>query len=100
MTGIYMNVISSPARKDIFPSATLVECCVFRQKLDEVKRMEVEYQRDLLRQRKDHMQGVQRNYWNPIHHDNKETFEKDDMLSLLTKVCSELFRVVILNLLR
>merc|ERR1719427_89476 len=56
-----------------------------RQKLDEVKRLEVEYQRDLVRKKKDHMVGVDRNYWNPIHHDNKETFEKDDLKKLLNK---------------
>lgn len=56
-----------------------------REKLDEVKRMEVEYQRELLRQKKDHMIGIDRNYWNPIHHDNKDTFEKDDLKKLLSK---------------
>jgi len=56
-----------------------------REKLDEIKRMEVEYQRELLRQKKDHMLNIDRNYWNPIHHDNKETFEKDDLKKLLSK---------------
>jgi len=56
-----------------------------RKKLDEVKRMEVEYQRDLLRQEKHHMSGIDRNYWNPIHHDNQDTFEKDDLKKLLSK---------------
>jgi len=56
-----------------------------RAKLDEVKRMEIEYQRELLRQSKDHMAGIDRNYWNPIHHDNKDTFEKDDLKKLLSK---------------
>jgi len=56
-----------------------------RQKLDEVKRLEVEYQRDLLRQQKDHMTGIDRNYWNPIHHDDKESFGADDMRKLLSK---------------
>lgn len=56
-----------------------------RQKLDEVKRMEVEYQRDLLRQNKDHMVGIDRNYWNPIHHDDKVAFSKDDLKKLLSK---------------
>lgn len=56
-----------------------------RRKLDELKRMEVEYQRDLVRQRKDHMSGVDRNYWNPIHHDNKDTFEAEDLKKLLSK---------------
>lgn len=56
-----------------------------RQKLDEVKRMEVEYQRDLLKQKKDHMTGVERNYWNPIHHDDKDTFTKEDLVKLLSK---------------
>ena len=48
--------------------------------------MEVEYQRDLLRQKKDHMAGVDRNYWNPIHHDDKGSFEMDDLKKLLSKV--------------
>jgi len=56
-----------------------------REKLDEVKRMEVEYQRELLRQQKDHMLSIDRNYWNPIHLDNKDTFEKDDLKKLLSK---------------
>jgi len=56
-----------------------------RQKLDEVKRMEVEYQRDLVRKKKEHMVGVDRNYWNPIHHENKDSFEKDDLKKLLNK---------------
>merc|ERR1711973_685620 len=56
-----------------------------RVKLDEVKRMEVEYQRELLRQQKDHMSGIDRNYWNPIHHENKKTFEKEDLKKLLSK---------------
>merc|ERR1711973_394841 len=56
-----------------------------RQKLDEVKRMEVEYQRDLVRKKKEHMVGVDRNYWNPIHHENKDTFEKEDLGKLLNK---------------
>lgn len=56
-----------------------------RRKLDELKRMEVEYQRDLIRQKKDHMSGVERNYWNPIHHDNKDKFEVEDLKKLLSK---------------
>lgn len=48
--------------------------------------MEVEYQRDLLRQKKDHMVGIDRNYWNPIHHNNKDTFEAEDLKKLLSKV--------------
>lgn len=64
---------------------------LYRQKLDEVKRMEIEYQRELLRQKRDHMMGIDRNYWNPIHHDNKDTFEKDDLKKLLSKVCTLYF---------
>lgn len=56
-----------------------------RTKLDEIKRQEVEYQKDLIRQKKDHMTGVDRNYWNPLHHDNMDTFEMEDMKKLLSK---------------
>lgn len=65
----------------------------FRRKLDEIKRMEVEYQRDLLRQKKDHMSGIERNYWNPIHHDNKDSFEMEDLKKLLSKVTVTCFLV-------
>jgi len=50
--------------------------------------MEVEYQRDLLRQKKDHMSGIERNYWNPIHHDDKASFQMEDLKKLLSKVSS------------
>lgn len=66
---------------DYFPEVDVS----IRRKLDEIKRMEVEYQRDLLRQKKDHMSGVDRNYWNPIHHDDKEKFEMADLKKLLSK---------------
>ncbi|XP_065647819.1 nucleobindin-2 isoform X5 [Hydra vulgaris] len=56
-----------------------------RLKLDEIKRTEVEYQRELLRQRQDFMSGIERNYWNPIHHDNKDSFEMEDLKKLLSK---------------
>lgn len=56
-----------------------------RRKLDEIKRIEIEYQRDLIKQKKDHMNGVERNYWNPIHHDNKDSFEMEDLKKLLSK---------------
>lgn len=66
---------------DFFPEVDVS----IRRKLDEMKRMEVEYQRDLIRQKKDHMTGVERNYWNPIHHDNKDSFEMEDLKKLLSK---------------
>merc|ERR1712168_1689398 len=56
-----------------------------RQKLDEIKRMEIEYQRNLVKQKKDHMIHVERNYWNPIHHSNSDTFEEEDLKKLLSK---------------
>lgn len=56
-----------------------------RRKLDEFKRIEIEYQRDLIRQQKDHMTGIERNYWNPIHHENKDSFEIEDLKKLLSK---------------
>ena len=60
--------------------------------------MEVEYQRDLLKQKKDHMTGVERNYWNPIHHDNKNTFEMEDLKKLLSKVISFILHSIFLLL--
>ena len=59
---------------------------VFRKKLDEVKRLEVEYQRELVRKKKEHMVEKERNHWNPIHQDNQHTFEKEDLKKLLNKV--------------
>ena len=56
-----------------------------RRKVDEMKRMEVEYQRDLLRKKKHHMVGSEQNYWNPIHQENQETFDKEDLEKLLRK---------------
>ena len=32
------------------------------------------------------MIGIDRNYWNPIHHENQDTFTKDDLKKLLLKV--------------
>ena len=31
------------------------------------------------------MTGIERNYWNPIHHENQKTFEKEDLKKLLSK---------------
>eukprot|EP00111_Clytia_hemisphaerica_P017834 TCONS_00052731-protein len=73
--------IKSGKIADFFPEVDVS----IRRKLDEIKRMEVEYQRDLVRQKKDHMAGIERNYWNPIHHDNKDSFEMADLKKLLSK---------------
>jgi len=73
--------IKSGKIADFFPEVDKT----VRRKLDEIKRIEVEYQRDLLRQKKDHMSGIERNYWNPIHHDNKNSFEMEDLKKLLSK---------------
>merc|ERR1712142_124125 len=56
-----------------------------RRKLDEVKRMEVEYQRDLIRKNKNHMAAAKGNEWSPIHMDNKDTFTEKDLHRLLQK---------------
>jgi len=57
-----------------------------RKRIDEVKRMEVEYQRDLIRKNKhNHMADVSQTFWNPVHHDNQDTFEKDDLKVLLMR---------------
>lgn len=98
LTQVVTELEKDPAFKEVLNNATeediktgkIVEYIDLvghgvRQKLDEVKRMEVEYQRDLLRQKKDHMTGVERNYWNPVHDENKDSFEKDDLKKLLNK---------------
>ena len=56
-----------------------------RKKMDEVKRLEVEYQRDLIRRNKQHMSDPDTAYWNPVHHHNQETFEKEDFQKLLRR---------------
>lgn len=65
-----------------------------RTKLDELKRMEIEYQRRLRRQEKDHFNGVnERNFWSPVFDENRETFESDDLRRLLHKVKYELIQI-------
>ncbi len=58
-----------------------------RTKLDELKRMEVEYQRRLHKQSRDHANGItERNFWNPMFDENQDTFETEDLRKLLHKV--------------
>ena len=58
-----------------------------RSKLDELKRMEIEYQKRIRRQERDHLNGInERNFWNPLFDENKESFESDDLRKLLHKV--------------
>lgn len=60
-----------------------------RTKLDELKRKEIEYQRQLLRKKQDLRNGVHREYWNPLNdRQNPNTFEVDDLKKLLAKVRS------------
>ena len=60
-----------------------------RTKLDELKRMEIEYQRRLRKQERDHLNGInERNFWNPLFDENSETFESEDLRKLLHKVNS------------
>ena len=58
-----------------------------RTKLDELKRMEIEYQKRLKRQERDHLNGInERNFWSPMFDENKDTFEVEDLRKLLHKV--------------
>jgi len=57
-----------------------------RTKLDELKRMEIEYQRRIRKQERDHLNGInERNFWNPVFDENSETFETEDLKKLLHK---------------
>lgn len=58
-----------------------------RTRLDELKRKEIESQRQLLRKQEDLRRGIHREYWNPLNdRDNPHTFEVDDLKKLLAKV--------------
>lgn len=58
-----------------------------RTKLDELKRKEIESQRQLLRKQQDVRRGIHREYWNPLNdRNNPDTFEVDDLKKLLAKV--------------
>jgi len=56
-----------------------------RRKLDEVKRNEIKYQHELINQKRLHMTKEKRNEWNPVHHENNETFESEDLKLLIRK---------------
>ena len=63
-----------------------------RSKLDELKRMEIEFQKRLRRQERDHLNGInERNFWSPLFDENSDTFEQEDLKKLLHKVCSVCF---------
>jgi hypothetical protein len=58
-----------------------------RTRLDELKRKEIESQRQLLRKQEDVRRGIHREYWNPLNdRDNPNTFEVEDLKKLLAKV--------------
>lgn len=58
-----------------------------RTKLDELKRKEIESQRQLLRKQQDVRRGIHREYWNPLNdRQNPNTFEVEDLKKLLAKV--------------
>ena len=58
-----------------------------RTKLDELKRKEIESQRQLLRQQMDASRGIHREYWNPLNdRENPHTFEVGDLKRVLAKV--------------
>ena len=58
-----------------------------RTRLDELKRKEIETQRQLLRKREDVRKGIHREYWNPLNdRENPNTFEVEDLKRLLAKV--------------
>ncbi|XP_028417212.1 nucleobindin-2-like [Dendronephthya gigantea] len=57
-----------------------------RTKLDELKRKEIESQRQLLRKQEDVRRGIHREYWNPLNdRENPNTFEVGDLKKLLAK---------------
>ncbi|XP_065070363.1 nucleobindin-2-like isoform X2 [Rhopilema esculentum] len=57
-----------------------------RSKLDELKRMEIEFQKRLRRQERDHLNGInERNFWSPLFDENSDTFEQEDLKKLLHK---------------
>ena len=58
-----------------------------RTRLDELKRKEIESQRQLLRKQEDLRRGIHREYWNPLNdRENQNTFEVGDLKRLLAKV--------------
>jgi hypothetical protein len=58
-----------------------------RTRLDELKRKEIESQRQLLRKEQDLRRGIHREYWNPLNdRENPNTFEVEDLKKLLSKV--------------
>jgi len=59
-----------------------------RTKLDELKRQEIERQRQIRRQMNDHQAGFkEREHWNPVFDDeNPDFFTPDDFKKLLDKV--------------
>lgn len=65
-----------------------------RTKLDELKRKEIEFQRQLLRKKLDMKNGIHREYWNPLNdRENPNTFEVEDLKRLLAKVVTMNFRL-------
>jgi len=56
-----------------------------RMRLDEIKRMEIERQREMIRQKRIALEKKDGNEWHPMHHENKETFETEDLMKLAKK---------------
>lgn len=67
-----------------------------RTKLDELKRQEIERQRQIRRQMNDHQAGLtEREHWNPVFDDdNPDFFGPEDFKKLLAKVCFSSFFVI------
>lgn len=57
------------------------------EKLNYVKKEEIEHQKKLLADKKEHMKNKTNNEWNPIHHegDKKDEFTQDDLDKLMNK---------------
>jgi hypothetical protein len=61
-----------------------------RTRLDELKRKEIESQRQILRKQQDTRRGIHREYWHPLNdRENPDTFEVEDLKKLLSKVIIE-----------
>lgn len=67
-----------------------------RTKLDELKRQEIERQRQIRRQMNDHQAGLkEREHWNPVFDDdNPDFFGPEDFKKLLDKVCKLIIKYV------
>jgi len=55
-----------------------------KERLDDVKKQELEFQENLIADQKTHMvEKILRNEWNPLHHEHKDSFNQKDIDLLL-----------------